>query len=82
MQQGTQRTALSWGQRVRTGISGRGNTMNEDEVGSSTDRREMNRCLIQLQYKVLGGERRLQGGEDMLRDLKFILEAKGNCSRF
>lgn len=56
--------------------------MNEDEVGSSTDRREMNRCLIQLQYKVLGGERRLQGGEDMLRDLKFILEAKGHCSRF
>lgn len=49
----------AWAQRVRTGVSGRGNTMNEDEKGSSTDRREMNRCLIQLPYKVLGGERRL-----------------------
>lgn len=57
-------------------MSGRGNTTDEDKMGGSTDGREMNRCLIRLEYQVLGGEMRQQRGKDTLKYLKFILEAR------
>lgn len=79
MQPGTRRTALSLEGEGKDRHRRHRNHRDEDETEVALVR-ETNSCLLRSQYKEPGGEVTLQGGDDMLRDLKCILEGKGSAA--